>query len=149
MSGESGQALVEFALVLPVLLLVVFAIFQFGFAFNNANDETHVANELARYAIVNENPGEAQKESLAQWGKNQLLIEQNKKNSLNESAQVCIKFLKNGTSEQHVGDPVEVEVKTKTNWLPILKLEATETTIRGTAVMRLEAGPTHYGAECA
>ena len=32
---ERGQAVTEFAVILPVLLLVLFAIFQFGIIFNN------------------------------------------------------------------------------------------------------------------
>lgn len=34
-SGDSGQALVEMALCLPILLLLVFGIFTFGIAFEN------------------------------------------------------------------------------------------------------------------
>jgi Flp pilus assembly protein TadG len=64
---EQGGALLEFALVLPILLAVVFGIAQFGLAFNSANDETHIANEVARYAVVNEDP--SAKGSLAEWGK--------------------------------------------------------------------------------
>src|SRR5450759_1832055 len=64
---ESGVALVEFALILPVALLVFFGIAQFGLALNSANDETHLANEVARYATVNENPGGAV--SLQTWAK--------------------------------------------------------------------------------
>ncbi|MGI4756655.1 MAG: TadE/TadG family type IV pilus assembly protein [Janthinobacterium lividum] len=51
LSLDSGQALVEFALVLPVLLLVVFGIFTFGIAFSNylvLEDATNVgARQLA------------------------------------------------------------------------------------------------------
>src|SRR5207244_10296139 len=54
---ESGQALAEFAIILPVFLLVLFGVVQFSLAFNAANDQTHVANQVARFAIVDENPG--------------------------------------------------------------------------------------------
>jgi Flp pilus assembly protein TadG len=64
---DRGQALVEVALVLPILLLILFGITQFALALNSANDQTHIANEIARYATVNENPGGA--ESLQAWGK--------------------------------------------------------------------------------
>jgi Flp pilus assembly protein TadG len=50
---ERGVALVEFALVLPLLLLIVLGIVDFGKAFGYKNQETHLANEAARYAAVN------------------------------------------------------------------------------------------------
>src|SRR5689334_7338010 len=56
MREDSGQALVEFALVIPLLLLVLFAIIHFGKAFNYWNDATHLTAEGARYAEVNRLP---------------------------------------------------------------------------------------------
>src|SRR5881398_3714466 len=53
---DSGVALIEFVLVLPLVLLLLFAMIDFGKAFNYWNDETHLANEAARYAVVNKNP---------------------------------------------------------------------------------------------
>jgi Flp pilus assembly protein TadG len=49
---ESGQALVEFALVLPVLMLLVMGIIDFGFAFNQWNTAQNAAREGARIAAV-------------------------------------------------------------------------------------------------
>ena len=54
---ESGTALVEFAFVLPLLLVLVLGIADFGRAFNYWIDSTHLANVAARYAAVNKNPG--------------------------------------------------------------------------------------------
>lgn len=54
---ERGVALVEFALVLPMLLLVMVAIFEFGRVFNYWIDTTHLANEGARWAVVDRAPG--------------------------------------------------------------------------------------------
>jgi len=45
--------MVEFALVLPLLLLVLLGIVDFGQAFAYKNDETHLANSAARYVAVN------------------------------------------------------------------------------------------------
>ena len=50
---ESGVALVEFALVVPILLVLLLGMLDFGKAFNFKNDETHLANQAARYAAVN------------------------------------------------------------------------------------------------
>src|SRR5438093_5271829 len=56
-ADERGVALVEFALVLPLVLLLLFGMIDVGKALNYWNDETHLANEAARYAVVNRNPG--------------------------------------------------------------------------------------------
>jgi Flp pilus assembly protein TadG len=132
---ESGQALVELVIVLPLLLLLLFGIAEFGLALNAANDETHLASEVARYAAVNQNP--AAKGTLAEWA-----ISQADTNFLQSNGQVSICFPK-GTA--NVGDPVQVTVKAPMHWLPILELG--ETTISGTATMRLEAPPTVDSAE--
>ena len=49
---SSGQAMVEFALVAPVLFLVLIAIFQFGQAFTDYIQVTNAARDGARKAIV-------------------------------------------------------------------------------------------------
>jgi Flp pilus assembly protein TadG len=136
LTGDRGGALLEFALVLPILLAVVFGIAQFGFAFNSANDETHIANEVARYATVNENPSS---KTLQEWGRSQA-----DSNALSGQT-VCISF-PNGT--RNIGDPVLVTVSGTINWFPILRLKATSTTVTGTAYMRLETPPSKYGAGC-
>jgi Flp pilus assembly protein TadG len=52
--GESGQALVEMALILPVLLLLALGIVEFGRAFNAKQVVTDAAREGARLAVVND-----------------------------------------------------------------------------------------------
>jgi Flp pilus assembly protein TadG len=49
---ERGQALAEFALVLPVLLLLIAGIIEFGRAWNMNQVVTDAAREGARYAVV-------------------------------------------------------------------------------------------------
>jgi Flp pilus assembly protein TadG len=46
--------LVEFALILPVLLLLVIGVFDFGNAENRKNNVNFLANTAARYAEVNQ-----------------------------------------------------------------------------------------------
>ena len=53
---ESGQAMVEFALVLFPLLLLVAGIIQFGIALNYWLDMQRIANQGARWAAVNNWP---------------------------------------------------------------------------------------------
>jgi Flp pilus assembly protein TadG len=50
--GEDGQSLVEFALVLPIFLLVLFAIVDFGMAFHAWIAVTNSAREGARLGSV-------------------------------------------------------------------------------------------------
>lgn len=54
---ERGQNLVELALILPVVLLLVFGIIDFARAFNYKDQTTQIANETARWVIVNQLPG--------------------------------------------------------------------------------------------
>ena len=53
---DRGQALVEFAVVLPVLMLVVVGILTFGRYMDYTQQETQLASEAARDAGVNFNP---------------------------------------------------------------------------------------------
>src|SRR3954465_9652888 len=55
----SGQALVEFALILPFIVLVVFALFDLGRAVFTYNTLSQSARAAARTAIVNQTTGDA------------------------------------------------------------------------------------------
>lgn len=55
-ADQRGQALVEFALVLPILLLLVIGIFDFGQALNYYNQESQLVGQGARAAAVNRCP---------------------------------------------------------------------------------------------
>ena len=50
--NEQGQAMTEFALVLPVLALLLFAVIQFGIVFNNYVTLTDATRAGARKAAV-------------------------------------------------------------------------------------------------
>ena len=51
-SSERGAELIEFALVLPLLLLVVLGIVDFGFLFQRMEVVTNAAREGARMAVL-------------------------------------------------------------------------------------------------
>jgi Flp pilus assembly protein TadG len=55
-ADQRGQALVEFALVVPILLLLVIGIFDFGQALNYYNQESQLVGQGARAAAVNRCP---------------------------------------------------------------------------------------------
>jgi Flp pilus assembly pilin Flp len=50
--AEDGAAAVEFALLLPLLVLLLFGLIQFGLAFNTRIQATNAAREGARMAVV-------------------------------------------------------------------------------------------------
>jgi Flp pilus assembly pilin Flp len=143
---ESGVALTEFALVLPLLLVVLLAILDFGTAFSTWIDQTHLSNEGARWAVVNKNPGGGS--TLQDYIRSQADSDQLRNGgsaSVPDPMQVVICF-PNGTS--NVGDPVEVRTSVDYNWLPFLsnRLSFATTTITASSRMRLEALPTNYSA---
>jgi Flp pilus assembly protein TadG len=143
LTDQKGTSLVEFALILPVLALILFGLLDFAKAFNYWNDQTHLAAEGARWAVVNSNPGSG---TLQQY-----LQQQADTSELRGLAVVCVAFPTNpdtGTSG-HVGDPVTVTVKSRYTWLPFVSSRAGMSptiTITGSATMRLEAPPTNYSA---
>jgi Flp pilus assembly pilin Flp len=50
--GEEGAAAVEFAFLLPLLVLLLFGIIQFGIALNTRIQATNAAREAARTAVI-------------------------------------------------------------------------------------------------
>ena len=61
-----GAVLVEFALVAPLLLILLFGIIEFGFAFVQSMDVRHGARETARLVAVNYKPTSAEGSAQAQ-----------------------------------------------------------------------------------
>ena len=144
---EDGQALVEFALVFPILIVVFIGVIHFGKAFNYWNDATHISAEGARYAAVNNkpfptNPASLQTQLLAQGDTAELRAGGTP--DLPTASQVCIDF-PSGTAAK--GEPVRVTMRFEWHWMPLFDLGTTM--ITSTAVMRLETAPTNYTAGCA
>jgi Flp pilus assembly protein TadG len=141
---EAGVAVVEFALVLPILIVLLFGLLDFGKAFNYWIDETHLANEGARWAVVNKNPGPGTLQEYIRDQANTEELRTGGTSSVPDALQVCISF----PQGEVVGAPVEVTVATNYNWLSFLGLSVTSTSITGRSTMRLEAQPTNYSAGC-
>ncbi len=133
---EDGTVLVEFAFVLPLLLILVLGIADFGRAFNYWVDETHLANEAARFAAVNRNPGGPG--SLADYIKGQATTSE-----LNNGLTICIT-----SSTGKVGDPLDATATYDFGWLAFFQKRlgfAPTTTLKGSATMRIEIPPTAAG----
>lgn len=135
-SREDGAVLVEFAIIVPFLLLLVVGMLQFGLLLNAWIDESHLTSSGARYAAVNQNPGADMPEdySLQDYIKSRADTA-----GLRETAAVNICF-PSGTSQ--VGDPVKVTMSYAYQLLPLIG--GTLMTVRGDATMRLEAVPTNF-----
>ncbi|MCX8453266.1 TadE/TadG family type IV pilus assembly protein [Paenarthrobacter ureafaciens] len=62
---EHGAVAVEFALVAPILLLIVVAVVEFAFYFNLQISVTQAAREAARTMAITDNSGKAQAAAVA------------------------------------------------------------------------------------
>lgn len=58
-SSERGAAAVEFAILLPVLVMLVMGIIEFGRAYNAQISLTHAARESVRVMAISNNPTSA------------------------------------------------------------------------------------------
>jgi Flp pilus assembly protein TadG len=133
---ESGVVAIEFALTLPLILLALFAIIEFGQVFNNLNDVNQIAANGARMAAVNTAPPGA--------GTLQAYLEsQADTKGLKKDINVCVQF-PSGTSS--VGDPVQVVATSDYHLVPLLGGATLH--LHGEATMRLERVPSTYTADC-
>jgi hypothetical protein len=144
---EAGTALVEFTLVLPLFLVLLLGMVDFGKGFNYWINETHLANQGARFAVVNNNPGEAAGVTLQEYIRTYAEsdeLEDGGTESVEDPLVVCIEFPEGEPAG--AGDPVTVRVNTTYDWLPFLdaNIGVSGITITGSATMRLEATPTNY-----
>jgi len=162
---ERGTALVELAIVLPLLMVLLLGMLDFGKAYNSWIDETHLANLGVRLAAVNYLPPGGWPASCAGDPTGGLGCYIRQKADLPElttgrssdsyapaqsASQVCVSFPNVGHASPLVGDPVQVTVSTDYHWLRYLtaRLSLGTTTIRGKATMRLEGVPSHFSAGC-
>jgi Flp pilus assembly pilin Flp len=149
---ERGVALVEFALVLPLVLVLLLGMIDVGKAVNYWNDETHLANEAARYAAVDNSPTKnpdgtptAQSLSAAILGQADTTeLKNGGTTSIPSGQTICIWFPNKHSpvqaSDYAAGQPVQVVVTTRYFWLGYLvgKGLLPSSTLRATSTMRLE-----------
>jgi Flp pilus assembly protein TadG len=141
--------MVELALVLPLLLVLLLGMLDFGKGVHYWIDATHLANEGARFAMVNKNPSATG--TLQAYIQQQATAAETRNGGTAQvptAGQVCIDFPLGGAQ---IGDPVRVTYTVTYNWLPFIAGRiggVGGTTITGQATMRLEALPTNYAAGC-
>jgi TadE-like protein len=162
-----GTALAELAFVLPLLLVLLLGMLDFGKAFYDWMTETHLAGAGARLAAVNYCPNPSSDGSgnlTCDWSSigcsaanaNMCLAQYIDSQSGGElqngrlasshapaqrASQVCISY-PNGAATK-VGDPVKVTLELHYQWLNYVttRLSVADTPLRGSATMRLESKP--------
>jgi Flp pilus assembly protein TadG len=139
--GDSGQSLIEFAMALPLLLLLILALFDFGRGIFYWLDATHVANEGARLAAV-AGPSQTSCSALAtyiqQETSGQLKSGNPSASGVQSASKVIISFPLGGTPK--IGDPVTVTVSANFKYVPAGYIPGTMA-INASATMRLEQAP--------
>ena len=151
---ESGQAMVEFALILLPLLMIVAGIIQFGIGLNYWLDMNRIANQGARFAAVNAWPGCERTDAAGTCtstpactaavttSTNQTLANylhcQTVSNGLRASAVVSVCHPNDAipTNDGVVGSPVRVQVDAPFKFVPIVGVGTIN--LRARATMRLE-----------
>jgi len=128
---ESGQAAVEFALVVPLLCLIIIAILHFGKVMNYWLDLNQVASEGARKAAVNTYTTDAQYDTYIRSRLETAELRTGGTTPIPAASTVAICLL---PGQRNVGDPVTVQVAV----LYSLPFIGKTVTIRGSATMRLE-----------
>jgi Flp pilus assembly protein TadG len=155
---EEGTALVELALVLPLLMMLLLGMLDFGKAFNSWIDETHMANVGARLASVGypaivgtcdgstaTNPNTCLTQYIQQGADLKELKSGRTGDAYSDAqdaARVCISYPTNPATNSfgQVGDPVKVTVQITYHWFNYLvrRIPLLATPISGSATMRLE-----------
>jgi hypothetical protein len=116
--SERGTALVEFALIAPLLFLLLFGIIDFGRALDYYNQVTQLAGQGARAAAVNMNP-DGLTTPTATSIQSQLATQYTAQPELKSGIVVCITRI-----PTKVGDPVTVKVTYHFTFLPLIGLAA-------------------------
>jgi Flp pilus assembly protein TadG len=132
--GEKGASLVEFAVVLPLLILLVFGIMESGWLFAQQVEIRNAAREGARLAVVDfPDPGDS----------TQIIAETCSRATLSASrASVYLSQNNAGSDSASAVVTVAQRYESLTGILPMFE----GLTIRSTAEMRIEREEVNWGA---
>jgi TadE-like protein len=142
--NERGTALVEFALIAPLLFLLLFGIIDFGRALNYYNQVAQLAGQGARAAAVNRMPNGASIPASPTTAFQSQLATDAAQPELRAGVVVCIV----GPLPTNVGDPVTVKVSYQFHFLPLISAAAKalggSVTLSDTQTERAEVVPPSY-----
>lgn len=126
--AESGAASVEFALILPVLMLILFGIIQYGYYFFAAQNGSSVLREVTRKVAVGDCPNDT---DITSYVSTRL-------GGLSYSGLTVTRTWENGSAA--IGDKVTVDLEFKTldMNLPFLPLPGGEAIVSRSADARVE-----------
>lgn len=139
--AENGQALVELAFVVPLVMLFLFGIIDFGLALNQQNADTNIANIAVREAAVVGTTTSATcagntYTTLGQWSACEAQV------TGAPTSTVCVGDISSASpsSTYTTGDPVKVEVSSRFSWLKLVSGQVSNlsSTIGASASMRME-----------
>jgi len=153
---ERGQAMVEFALIAPLFIMLVAGIIQFGVVLNFWLDMQRISNQGARWAVVNAYPGCPRTGPLtpacpAPGGSGYAsLLQYELANERLAAGEVITPYICFGANTgpggtPTVGDPVTVRMSRSFTLVPIVNVGSID--LRASATMRLEQKPTRYVAD--
>ena len=125
LSREKGASAVEFAIILPILVMLVFGIIQFGLVFNKYIAITHATREGARLAAVGLHE------------ENHSLFEQKVRDSA-PTVQIISVDVINPPGAIKIGNPVTVTVTGESFYIKIPLVEEWSIPLSSTAAMRRE-----------
>jgi Flp pilus assembly protein TadG len=146
---EDGQALVELAFVLPIVMLILFGIIDFGLALNNYNADTNLANLAARAASVMGTTSTISCSGTTENSLKSFVTCEAAATGAPTPTYVCFADTANGLSATlTAGDPLKVEVQSTFGWLKLLTGGNgyvggihLNSTITASATNRIEAAP--------
>jgi TadE-like protein len=140
---------VEFALLAPLLLLIVVGVIQFGVGLNYWLDLQRIANQGARWAVVNafpvtnckrgDDPADCPAGALESY-----LASRPVSGGLDPNIEICFEEETGAPSGATVGDPVTVRLTTEFDLVPLIGFAQLD--LKGEATMRIEQTPTRYDA---
>lgn len=155
---QRGTALVEFALIAPLLFLLLFGVIEFGRVLNYYNDLTQLSGQGARATIVGRNPdGSAVGTANADCPANsqtiqcQLAKTYPTDGELKKGISVCLGTLgSSGTittpaTPPAIGDPITIRTKFTYNFIANI-FGFASVTLTSTQTERNEAAPTTWTA---
>jgi Flp pilus assembly protein TadG len=126
--GEKGQAVTEFAMVLPLFAILVLVCILFGKALYVYIQLTHSANEAARLAAVNFPNNQPSGTTLCSVLQGE--------GAIAKGTTLTISY-PDGSS-QAVGEPVTVTASTNGSWVPVINVG----TLSASSTMRIEQDTT-------
>ena len=120
----------EFAIIAPVFMLIVVGMLVFGRLLFYWIETNHVANETARWAVVDRNPDADPRPTAPASARKKRATEE-----YDDNVVVCIDYPGKSFATVEPGDPVRVHVQVPFNFI---KFFGWGVTIKGSSTMRLE-----------